>query len=391
MSSIEIRQHTPGKDIEDFIRVASIVYADDPNFVAPLEFDLRQRLTPGKNPFFQRGELALFTAWKDGKLAGRISAQLDHEHLHRYNDRTGFFGFFDTIDDDEVGQKLMEAAEAWLKQRGMATMRGPLSMTMYEEAGLLVDGFDMPAHMLMAHSRKWQGRVAESTGLTKAKDLFAWRFDVGHIPERAEKAWAEVKKMPEVKLRSVRPSRMHEELEIIMRIFNDAWEQNWGHVPATPEEVKKTGEDLRLILDPEMAFIAEVDGKPVGMCIALPNINEVIHDFNGKLNPITVAKLLWRLKIKRPKSARLMMLGISQEMRNVRKYGYLSHALYVEVAKRGEARGYTWGELSWTLEDNRAINLGIKSMGAKVYKTYRVYEKPIAGADVPATHSTEPS
>ena len=391
MSRIEIRQHTPGKDIEDFIRVASIVYAGDPNFVAPLEFDLRQRLTPGKNPFFQRGELALFTAWKDGKLAGRISAQLDHEHLHRYQDRTGFFGFFDTIDDDDVGRALMDAAEAWLKQRGMATMRGPLSLTMYEEAGLLVDGFDMPAHMLMAHSRTWQGRVAESTGLKKAKDLFAWRFDVGHIPARAEKAWAEVKKMPEGKLRSVRPSRMHEELEIIMRIFNDAWEQNWGHVPATPEEVKKTGEDLRLILDPEMAFIAEVDGKPVGMCIALPNVNEVIRDFDGKLNPITVAKLLWRLKIKRPKSARLMMLGISKEMRNVRKYGYLSHALYVEVAKRGEARGYTWGELSWTLEDNRAINLGIKSMGAKVYKTYRVYEKPIAGAEALVSESKEPS
>ncbi len=378
--AIQIREHTPGKDIEDFIRAARVVYEGDPKWVPPLEMDLRQRLTPGKNPFYNRGEVGLFTAWKDGKLAGRISAQLDHVHLDRYKDKVGFFGFFDTIDDDAVGKALLDAAEAWLKKRGMVAMRGPLTFHMYEEAGILIDGFDMPPAILMAHSRRWQQRVCENAGLVKAKDLFAWKFDVGNIPARAEKAWAETKKMPEVKLRSVRPREMHSELAQIMRIFNDAWEQNWGHCPATEEEVKKTGEELRLILDPELAFMAEVDGKVVGMCIAIPNVNEVIRDFDGKLNPITVAKLIYRLKIKRPKTARLMMLGIGRELRGIKKYGYLSHALYVEVAKRGEKLGYEWGELSWTLEDNKPINLGIKSMGAKVYKTYRIYERPIAGA-----------
>ena len=378
--TIQIREHTPGTDIEDFIRVGHVVYGDDPAWVPPLEVDLRQRLTPGKNPFFHRGEVALFTAWKDGKLAGRISAQLDHIHLDRYRDQTGFFGFFDTIDDDDVGGALLDAAQAWLERRGMVRMRGPLTFHMYEEAGVLIDGFDMPPQLLMAHTRRWQQRVCENNGLAKAKDLYAWRFDVGKIPERAEKAWAEVKKMPEVKLRSVRRLEMQKELGAIMRIFNDAWEQNWGHCPASAEEVKKTGEDLLLILDPELAFIAEVDGKPVGMCIALPNLNEVIRDFDGKLSPLTVAKLLYRLKIKGPKTARLMMLGISKDVRGLKKYGYLSHALYVEVAKRGEKLGYEWGELSWTLEDNKPINLGIKSMGAKIYKTYRIYERPIPGA-----------
>lgn len=378
--TIQIREHTPGTDIEDFIRVGHVVYGDDPAWVPPLEFDLRQRLTPGKNPFFHRGEVALFTAWKDGKLAGRISAQLDHIHLDRYRDQTGFFGFFDTIDDDAVGGALLDAAQAWLERRGMVRMRGPLTFHMYEEAGVLIDGFDMPPQLLMAHTRRWQQRVCENNGLAKAKDLYAWRFDVGKIPERAEKAWAEVKKMPEVKLRSVRRLEMQKELGAIMRIFNDAWEQNWGHCPASAEEVKKTGEELLLILDPELAFIAEVDGKPVGMCIALPNLNEVIRDFDGKLSALTVAKLLYRLKIKGPKTARLMMLGISKDVRGLKKYGYLSHALYVEVAKRGEKLGYEWGELSWTLEDNKPINLGIKSMGAKIYKTYRIYERPIPGA-----------
>ena len=170
---------------------------------------------------------------------------------------------------------------------------------------------------------------------------------------------------------------MERELNIIQEIFNDAWDKNWGHVPATAAEVKKTASELKLILDPDMAFIAEIEGRPVGMCVTLPNLNEAIADFGGKLNLITVPKLLWRLKVKHPKSARLLMLGIKSELRNVRRYAGLSHALYVEIAKRGEAKGYKWGELSWTLEDNRPINVGIKSMGARIYKTYRVYEKAI--------------
>ena len=375
--AIEIREHVPGKDLNDFLRVPFIVFEGDPNWVPPLEMDVRERLTPGKSPFFERGELALFTAWKDGRLVGRVSAQLDHEHLRRYQDKTGFFGFFDTVDDEAVGRALIDAAAAWLARRGMQRMRGPLSLHMYEEAGLLVDGFDTPPVMLMAHSRDWQDRIAKSAGLEKAKDLFAWRFDVGHIPERALKAWEETKALPEVRLRSVEPRHMERELNIIQEIFNDAWDKNWGHVPATAAEVKKTASELKLILDPDMAFIAEIEGRPVGMCVTLPNLNEAIADFGGKLNLITVPKLLWRLKVKHPKSARLLMLGIKSELRNVRRYAGLSHALYVEIAKRGEAKGYKWGELSWTLEDNRPINVGIKSMGARIYKTYRVYEKAI--------------
>lgn len=375
--AIEIREHSPGDDIDDFIRAGRVVFADDPQWVAPLEMDLRQRLTPGKNPFFERGEVALFTAWKNGRLVGRVSAQLDHEHLRLHKDATGFFGFFDTIDDDEVGRALIEAARKWLARRGMKRMRGPLSLNMNEEVGVLIEGHDMPPQILMGHSRVWQDRVAKASGLEKAKDLFAWRFDVGAIPKRAERAWQGIKDMPEVRLRSVDPKRMHQELAIIMEIFNEAWKDNWGWVPATETEVKKTGEELRLILDRDLAFIAEIDGRPVGICIALPNLNEVARDFDGKLGPVQLAKLLWRLKVKRPKSARLMMLGLSSELRGKKKYGGLSHALYVEIARRGEKAGYRWGELSWTLEDNAPVNLGIRSMGAKIYKKYRVYEAPV--------------
>ncbi|MGE0791786.1 MAG: hypothetical protein AB7S26_39285 [Sandaracinaceae bacterium] len=376
--AIEIREHTPGDDIDDFIRAGRVVFDGDPAWVPPLEFDLRARLTPAKNPFFHRGEVVLFTAHRDGRLVGRCSAQIDHEHLRLHQDKTGFFGFFDTIDDDDVGRALIDAASAWLRRRGMERMRGPLSLNMNEEVGILVQGHEHPPHVLMGHSRPYQQRIAEASGLEKAKDLYAWRFEVGKIPQRALKAWEQVKQMPEVRLRTVEPRRMKRELDIIMSIFNDAWKNNWGWVPATPEEVEKTGEELRMILDKQLAFIAEVDDKPAAICVALPNINEVIRDFDGKLGPIQVAKLLWRLKIKRPKSGRLMMLGVRSDLRGVKKYGGLSHALYVEIAKRGEQHGYEWGELSWTLEDNAPVNLGIRSMGAKHYKTYRVYEKPLA-------------
>jgi len=376
--TIEIREHTPGADIDDFVRAGRVVFEGDPAWVPPLDFDFRARLTPAKNPFFQRGEVTLFTAWKDGRLVGRTSAQIDHEHLRLHDDATGFFGFFDTIDDDEVGAALIDAAAAWLQRRGMKKMRGPLSLNMNEEVGVLIEGHEHPPVVLMGHSRVWQDRVAGAAGLEKEKDFFAWRFETGKIPKRAERAWENVQGLPEVKLRTVEPRKMDRELAIIMEIFNDAWKENWGWVPATETEVKKMGEELRLILDRDLAFIAEIDHEPVAMCIALPNLNEVIRDFDGKLGPVQLAKMLWRLKVKRPKSARLMMLGIRSKLRGSKKYGGLSHALYVEIARRGEAAGYQWGELSWTLEDNAPVNLGIRSMGAKIYKKYRVYERELA-------------
>lgn len=378
--AVEIREHAPGIDIDDFIRAGQVVFRDDPAWIAPLEFDVRATLTPGKNPFFKRGEVTLFTAWKDGQLVGRTSAQVDHEHLKKYDDATGFFGAFDTVDDDEVGAALIEAAAAWLKERGMKRMRGPIFLNINGEIGTLIEGHQYPPAVLMAHSRPWQDRIALEAGLKKAKDLYAWRFEVGRIPKRAQKAWDAVQEMPEVRLRSVEPRRMKQELDIIMDIFNDAWHANWGFVPATPEEVAKAAEEMKLIIDKRISFIAEIDGRPVGMCICLPNLNEVTRDFGGKLGPIQLAKLLWRLKVKGPRSGRLMMLGIRSELRGIRKYAPLSHALYVEVAKRGAKLGYRWGELSWTLEDNSPMNAGIRSMGAKVYKKYRLYERPLVEA-----------
>ncbi|MEM7137916.1 MAG: hypothetical protein AAF500_15125 [Myxococcota bacterium] len=375
--SIEIRQHAPGEDVDDFVQVAYEVYRDDPSWIAPLQMEIRDRLSPKKNPFFDHAECALFTARKDGKLVGRISAQVDHEHLRRYDDDTGFFGFFDTIDDHDVANALVGEAEEWLAKRAMAVVRGPFSLSINEESGLLVDGFGTPPVLMCAHHRPYQGTLAEGAGFVKAKDLWGWKYNVEPPPPRAKKAWNSIDEMPEVTFRSIRPRELKREIGQLLDIFNDAWQDNWGFVPSTDGEAKKMAQDLALIIDPRISFFVEVDGEPVAMCVCLPNVNEATRDFNGKLNPINVIKLLWRLKVTGVKSARLMLLGIRKNFRGSRRFAPLSTALYAEVARRGIKAGYDWAELGWTLEDNRLINTGIRGMRAEVYKTYRVYEKTV--------------
>jgi GNAT superfamily N-acetyltransferase len=375
--SVEIRKHAPGKNISDFIRAAHVVFEGDPAWVPPLDFMMREQLSPKKNPFFEHAEGMLFTAWKDGRLVGRISAQIDQEHLKRYNDSTGFFGFFDTIEDVGVAQALMSAAEDWTREHGLRRLRGPLSLSINEEVGLLVEGFDTPPMLLMPHSRPYQGALAEACGLQKATDVLAWRYTVGDVPPRALAARQQIAELPEVTIRTIDRKNIEEEIAAVLEIQDDAWRDNWGHVSLTPREAKTAVDTLKLVLDYRLGIIAEIDGKPAAMCISLPNLNEAIKDLNGNLLPFGWAKLLYRLKIQHTKTARLCLLGIKKEYRGVKRYGALSLALIAEMAKRGREAGYEWGELSWTLEDNVAVNLQIKVFRGEKYKRYRIYEKAL--------------
>lgn len=375
--SVEIRQHRPGEDVRDFIQAGHVIFESDPKWIPPLHLEIRDRLSPKTNPFFKRADVVLFTAWRNGRLVGRCSAQIDHEHWRVHQDRAGFFGFFDTIDDPEVSRTLLDSAAHWLRSRGASRMLGPFSLYVNEEVGILVDGFEHPPVMFMAHSRPYQAKLCEDAGLTKEKDLLAFRFDDPQLPPRALKAWEEVKRMPEVRLRPFDLKNAEQEVQVFMDIYNDAWSGKWAYVPALPDEVRKVVSDFKLIVDPDIAFIAEVDGKPAGMCVMLPNLNEAISDLNGKLFPTGMFKLLYRMKLKHPTSTRLMMLGIREEIRKQRRYGGLSAAMYVEVAKRGFNKGYTWGELSWTREDDAPVNIAIKMMGGRLYKRYRVFQKSL--------------
>jgi hypothetical protein len=374
---IEILERPFGVDTGRFLDVARKIYRGERNWVCPLDMDMKDRFDPKKNPFFLHGEGTTFIAVKDGVDVGRCTAQIDRLHVEKYGDERGFFGFLDTIDDPAVAKKLLDAAAAWLRKKGMKQMRGPMSLSVNEEMGTLVEGFDTPPMIMMPHHHAYQGGLIEQAGLAKEKDVFAWRYVVGDVPPRAKKAHADILAIPGVTIRKIDLKNIERELEMVVDIFNDAWKDNWGSVPITPEEVKKMAADMKLILIPDIALVAEVDGEAAAVSIALPNINELITDLDGKLFPLGLPKLLYRLKVKRPETARLMILGIKKKFRTQKRFGGLSAALYVEMNERGRKIGMKGGELSWTLEDNAPVNLGIKMMGGKVYKKYRLYGRAL--------------
>jgi len=375
--AVEVKHIAPGESVAEFIKVPHVVYQGDPHWIAPISMLFEEQLDPKKNPFFEHAEAVYFVAKKDGKLVGRCTAQIDHEHQKRYSDAVGFFGFFDTIEDSEVAKALLDAATAWLKERGMKTVRGPVSLSINEELGCLVNGFDSPPYMMMPHHRPYQGGLIEAHGFKKAKDVFAWHYSVGEVPARAQRAYDQMMAEPSLKLREVDLKHAERDMRIVMDIFNDTWSNNWGFVPMTESELRKTVQDFKLILEPKIALIAEIDGEPAAIAIGLPNLNEAARDLGGSLFPFGWAKFLWRLKVAHPKTGRLILLGVRKKFREQKKWMPLSVALYVAMNNRSRDLGMTHGELGWTLEDNAPVNVAIKAMGAKPYKTYRVYEKPI--------------
>jgi hypothetical protein len=373
---LELKRFAIGSKVPDFLNVVDYIYQGDRNYVRPLDMDMKDRVSL-KNPFFEHGEGVIFLAYRNGFCVGRITAQINRQHLERYHDDVGFFGFFDTIDDEDVAKLLLDAAGNWLRERGMKKIRGPFSLSINEEMGCLIEGFDTPPMLLMPHHREYQGPLTEKCGFEKLKDVYAWRYTVKNLPPRAQRAHDEIAALPEVKTRHLDPRKLDSEVRLVMDIFNDAWLENWASLPYTERELSKLASDLKLILIPELTYLAEIDGEPAAFAIAMPNINELIKDMKGKLGPIELAKLLWRLKVEGPKTARLALLGIRKKFRGQRKYAGLSTYLYAKLNQSGERLGIEWGELSWTLEDNGPVNVGIKFMGGKIYKKYRIFEKSI--------------
>jgi len=374
---VDIRQTAMGGDLKDFLDVVDRIYAGDPHYVRPLDMDIRDRLNPKKNPFFGHADGTVFTAYRNGKCVGRVTAQIDREHLDRHKDDTGFFGFLDTIDDAEVAKALLARAEAWLRQRGMKRVRGPMSLSINEEIGCLVEGFDDPPTLLNPHHRRYQAGLIEQAGYAKEKDVFGWKYQIGDINARVRKAADEIAALPEVTARQLQKKDIDRDVPLILEIFNEAWADNWGSVPMTRKEGEKLAADLKLFLMPELTCLVLVDGEPAAVAIALPNINELIGDMHGKLFPLGLPKLLYRLKVQGAKSGRLLILGIRKKVRLQRKYAALSLFLYAKMNEGGRRAGMGWGELGWTLEDNSAVNAGIKMMGAKKYKVYRVFSKDL--------------
>ena len=354
---------------------------DDPLWVPPLLDDYRRLLNPKKSPFLKHGEVQAFIALDDDKPMGRICAQIDFDFDKQWPSEPGvaFFGFFDSKDDPKVARALFDKAEEWARGKGRTRLRGPFTLDSKGETGILIEGFDTPPRVGMPHNKPYVGPLIESAGYTKAKDFFCWWYTSGHIDERTQRIAQRTLDLPNVKVRPMDLKHFRREVDIVRDIYNSAWSSNWGFTPFTAAELEIIATEYKMFVDTEIALVAEVDGKPAAMCFAIPDVNELVKDFDGELmkNPLNLAKLLYRLKFKRPTHARLILLGVKEEFRASHKYGTLAAVLYVEVARRGAKRGYVGGELGWTLEDNVMINRGIERMGAKKYKTYRVYERTL--------------
>ena len=381
--TIELRPVETKQQLETFLRVPwTLGRKSDPNWVPPLLDDQRRLLDPVKSPFLKHGEAKCWLALEDGKPVGRISAQTDADFDQHWPSEAGtaFFGFFESKDDPAVAKALFAEAEAWAKAKGRVRLRGPFTLDSKGDAGILVEGFDTPNRVGMPHNRPYVGKLIESAGYQKRKDLFAWWFVAGTPVEPLVHKMAErTRALPNVKVRTMDLNQMQREVGIVRAVYNEAWKDNWNFTPFTDTELQLIATEYKMFIDPEIALVAEVDGEPAALCFAIPDVNELVKDFDGELlrRPWNLVKLLWRLKFNRPKAARLILLGVREKYRASRKYGALAAVLYEEVATRGLKRGYVGGELGWTLEDNEQINRGIERMGAKKYKTYRLYERAL--------------
>ncbi|MBA2661921.1 MAG: hypothetical protein H0U74_06470 [Bradymonadaceae bacterium] len=362
------------RQMMEFVHFARKLYADDPHYRSLPDLLVLDQLSARRNPWFEHGEAQLFLARRGNEVVGRISAQIDHEHLKIHDDQAGFFGFFECEDDLDTARALLSVAEDWCRARGLQRMRGPFSFSINEVCGLLVEGFDTPNYVMMAHGRPYYPELLAKLGYEGAMDLFAWRYVREHPPEQVTQIADAVAEYPGLVVRELDMKNLERDVQIIMDIFNDAWSRNWGFVPLTPAEVAKVVTEFRLIADPKICLIAEVDGVPAAMAVALPNINEAFHELDGRLFPLGWARAIYNLKVKRPRTFRQILLGVKKEFRGS-VLGGLSLHLYVTIHRNAYARGYEEAEASWTLANNERINYGMSFMGAEHYKTYRIFEK----------------
>ncbi len=362
---------TNSKDLNDFIRFPWKVYSNNPNWVPPLISNMKKVLDPEHNPFFKHADQQYFLAKRDEETVGRIAVVIDYNFIAFHEEKAGFVGYFDSINEYEVASALFSTSFEWLKERGMDIMRGPVNLSPNNEIGLLIDNFDTPPVIMMTYNPEYYIGFFEKYGFEKAMDLYAYFRDKAEFNERMVKIAETVKQREGISIRTVNMKEFDSEVEIVKEIYNAAWEKNWGFVPWTEEEFDFIAKDLKQIIDPDFVYIVEVEGKPVAFSLALPDINQVLKRINGKITPFNFLKVLWYSK--KIDHLRVAILGILKEYRRTG----LSALLYYETYKRGLAKGYKSGEMSWILENNIPVNKDLVRTGSKIYKTYRVFDKRI--------------
>jgi GNAT superfamily N-acetyltransferase len=367
-------------DQRAFVDLAWAVYADDPNWAPPLKSEVHALIGGRRsNPYFEHAEVAFFLARRQGRVVGRIAAHIDRLVQER-RPGLGLWGLFDVLGDDrEVGAALIQAAEAWLKARGMTRAQGPMSLSVWDEPGLLVDGFDRPPTVMMGHHRPAYAAMVEAAGYEGVKDLHCWELDISKpFPERIQRIVAAGEKNRRVRIREADASNFDAEAKLVLTILNDAWGNNWGFVPLTPAEIAHAAKKLRPIMFADLIRIAELDGKPVAFMLTLPDINELTRDLNGSLFPFGWAKLLWRLRRPKVSRVRVPLMGVRPELHGSRTASLLAFMM-IEYTRRATIANYgaNRSEIGWILEDNEPMRSIAAAIESEITRTYRIYEKDL--------------
>ncbi len=370
---ISVRPVRSTTEMHDFIRFPTELYRRDPNFVPHLFWERKEFFNPDKNPLFDFTDVQYFLAVRDnGDTVGRITAHVNHRSNKYWDENAGCFGFFECIPDFQVASRLFERAHAWLHKRQIDRVRGPFNFSTNEECGLLVDGFDRPPAIMMPHAKRYYCGMLNRIGYRKTKDLLAFDYESdGSTPEYLVRFNDRIRERTGVTIRTLDMDNFGEEIEKALRVYNQAWQKNWGFVPMTEEQFRYMARELRPIIDPDVALIAEKDGEPVGFSLSLPDYNQILRRLNGRLLPFGwVRLLLGRNRIDR---VRVITLGVIEKYRS----RGIDALLYHDTFANGTAKGYLNSEMSWILEDNDMMIRAMERMGAKPYKTYRIFEKEL--------------
>ncbi len=371
----EIRKVYGKKELKKFIKMAWGIYRNIPQWVPPLILDQLELLSKDKHPFHKHADVEYFIAYKDGEPVGRIAGIVNHIHNKLYNEKTGFFGFFESTNDQNVANLLFDSVKEFLREKGMERMRGPMNFSTNEECGLLIEGFEHSPVIMMTYNPKYYIELYENYGLKKIKELYAWHITKEEVsPEKMrlmERIIRELNSDERVKLRMVNMKDFWNEVERIKMIYNDAWSDNWGFVPFTDEEFYHLAKNLKQVVDPRLVFIVEFKGEPIGFSLALPDINKALKKINGRLLPFGIFKLL--IEAKKIKSMRVITMGVRKgyRLRGIDAY------FYYYTIKKGIEYGYNEAEMSWILDDNIPMNRLLEHLGSKIYKKYGIYEKNI--------------
>lgn len=375
--AVQVRATGTARDERAFLELPYRLYRGNPHWIAPLRMAQKDILNIAQHPFYKTSDAEKLIAVRGGRTVGRIMAIFNRAYNEFHNERAGFFGFFEVENDPQAASALLDAARDWLRRRGADVIRGPVNPSTNYECGLLVAGFDLDPTVMMTYNPAYYAELLEGYGMTKAMDLYAYAIAASYFnhSNKLQRVAERLRKRDKISIRTIDKKDFDNEVQIVRRVYNDAWSRNWGFVPMSEAEFAHLAKDLKQIVDPRIAMIAEQEtdagsNRPIGFFLAVPDINRALKKINGRLLPFGLLKLLWHSR--KISSIRVITMGAVREYQSMG----IGSIFLDEIYRRAPAAGFITGEMSWVLENNLMMNRSADLIGGRLEKTYRIYEMP---------------